>query len=489
MTGCTDDSTGYFGTAGRYVLKLGEDMFGTGKQGIVGGDLPTEPQGNEEGLIFYNYDVKEVDKAPKDEKTAYNLDGPENSGIVVPAAPAVTLQPAQPGSAVESGTKIVLTSGHCLTGNADYEFVEDQLYFKAAANFIYCVTGSTPGDSGKVKLKQCRFYKRGTVMGDLCKRAGQEIKSGDNGDGIYKKIAVTLARYGFVKNNKLIEDGNSVYLKASVGSLLSGTINKDRRIKFYKKYSKKLDGFVQVMNEARKENTKLWSGWGNKYCYRDSSSKVDTSVVPSNRNTWAGGDSGIFFKAKATAGGSASVGGTSIPEYELNYLITTSLAKKLAKEGYTVIRSKQSKNTQQLQNGTEYSNKNISLFAAEKQAVLHIVVHCDSSGSSKGGHLIVPSKDVSSVAEGSRKAAEAFKDKAGSGVLRSHNKINVTDGYTTTNFAEVPTILMECFNMDSNDECNKFLEVKDGKVTLKEKAFWGSDRFNAVLAAIEAVDK
>ncbi len=68
MTGCTDDSTGYFGTAGRYVLKLGEDMFGTGKQGIVGGDLPTEPQGNEEGLIFYNYDVKEVDKAPKDEK-------------------------------------------------------------------------------------------------------------------------------------------------------------------------------------------------------------------------------------------------------------------------------------------------------------------------------------------------------------------------------------------------------------------------------------
>ena len=43
--------------------------------------------------------------------------------------------------------------------------------------------------------------------------------------------------------------------------------------------------------------------------------------------------------------------------------------------------------------------------------------------------------------------------------------------------------------MDSNDECNKFLEVKDGKVTLKEKAFWGSDRFNAVLAAIEAIDK
>ena len=68
MTGCTYDSTGYFGTAGRYVLKLGEDMFGTGKQGIVGGDLPTEPQGNEEGLIFYNYDVKEVDKDPKDEK-------------------------------------------------------------------------------------------------------------------------------------------------------------------------------------------------------------------------------------------------------------------------------------------------------------------------------------------------------------------------------------------------------------------------------------
>ncbi len=43
--------------------------------------------------------------------------------------------------------------------------------------------------------------------------------------------------------------------------------------------------------------------------------------------------------------------------------------------------------------------------------------------------------------------------------------------------------------MDSNDECNKFLEAKDGKVTLKEKAFWGSDRFNAVLAAIEAIDK
>ena len=65
MTGCTDDSTGYFGTAGRYVLKLGEDMFGTGKQGIVGGDLPTEPQGNEEGLIFIIMMLKKLIKPQK----------------------------------------------------------------------------------------------------------------------------------------------------------------------------------------------------------------------------------------------------------------------------------------------------------------------------------------------------------------------------------------------------------------------------------------
>lgn len=496
LTGCAEDSTQYFGTVGNYVLKLGEDMFGTGKQGIVGGELPAEPQGNEESLIFYNYDVKEVDKATKDEKVAYNLDGPENSGIEATAVPAVSVEPRQDGKAVGSGTVIVLTAGHCDTPFSQYEFTDDQLYFKAAANFVYAVTESVPGNKGKLKLKPYMQYRGNTtpVMSDLCKRAGYEIGNSDSEDEVYKKVAATLFKYGFVKGKNFTKESGGTYLKATVGNIASGNIAKKRKISFFKAYRNKLDKFVGVVNKAKDEGTALWNGWGNHYCYVDSSSVVNVDMSASDRNTWATRGAGIFFKAKATGGGAAAIAGASDKEkseYNLNYLITTSLAKKLSAEGYTVINSKSNVRSHNLLDGSEYSNKNISLFAAEKNAVLHIVVHCDSTGSSSnsGGHLIVPTKAVSDAAEDSKKAADAFVSKAGSGVLRSSNKINVTTEYTTTNFAEVPTILMECFNMDNPSECNKFWEVKNSKVILKEKDFWGSGRFDAIVAAIEAIDR
>lgn len=495
LTGCSEDGTNYFGTVGNYVLKLGEDMFGTGEQGIVGGELPAEPQGNEETLIFYNYDVKEVDKAPKDEKTAYNLDGPENSGIAATAAPTVTIQPAQGGKAVGSGTVVVLTAGHCDAPFSQYEFTEDQLYFKAAANFIYSVTESVPGQGGKFKLKPYMTYKgSGTpVMGDLCKKAGYVIDSSDGEDEVYKKVASSLFKYGFVQNKNFVKENGSTYLKATVGNVNTGGITKKRKVNFFNQYGAKLDKFVGVLNDAEKKNTALWKNWGKLYSYVDSNSKVDVSFVTSNRNTWAGRGAGIFFKARATGGGSAAISGASDKEkaeYNLNYLITSSLAKKLSGEGYTVINSKSSVRSHNLLDGSGYSNKNISQFAASKKAVLHIVIHCDSAGSgNSGGHLIVPTKDISDAAEDSKKAADAFVAKADKGVLRSSNKINVTTGYTTTNFAEVPTILMECFNMDNFDDCSKFWSVEGSKVVLNENKFWGNGRFDAVVAAIEAIDK
>ena len=43
--------------------------------------------------------------------------------------------------------------------------------------------------------------------------------------------------------------------------------------------------------------------------------------------------------------------------------------------------------------------------------------------------------------------------------------------------------------MDNFDDCSKFWSVEGSKVVLNENKFWGNGRFDAVVAAIEAIDK
>ena len=165
----------------------------------------------------------------------------------------------------------------------------------------------------------------------------------------------------------------------------------------------------------------------------------------SSRERLAPGSSAT--KAKLTSGTSGV--STGIPEYKTNLAIAKATRKALRKAGYKVIMLRTT-------NKCPLSNQQRTRKANKSGANLHICIHCNAGSSrAKGPLVIVPassryvgkkiynkscrlgSSPISAVAKSTGKKANA--------TIRSNY-------YTTINWAEIPTVILECGFMSNASE-------------------------------------
>lgn len=447
LTGC--EAEDYFGATGQYVLQLGEDVFGTGHQGVTGGEGSTDPQSNEETHIFQNYNIKKVEKAPKEEKVAYDFSGPENKGISPTQQPAAaTIKPIAPADNVDPGTVVVITAGHCSSFQKQLEPFSKQSYKYIAQKALAHGGGLNKDDrsytflTSRLRSEEKEFYKIAE---------GKNPPSGKDG---VQAVAKIFKDWGFIINGKK-------------GYTVPACQLKD--IKFYKEYHAKVDKFVTALAESGQQPQWVKDTTSTSTGYKPASDRDKTVMC---------------FKYRAMGGDDYK--GTA--EHTLNYKVAKQLKNQLTKKGYNVVLGRNSDNTTKLSDGTPFSNKNMSTFAKKQKAVIHFVIHWDP-GNSKGIHTFTGNAGYASkgVVQTSEKAAVAMYSKGNSLVNKlkdvfnggkTFSKANTGDSYTytTLNFADVPTVIVECGYLNDGD-VGKFIE---------NEAKWVKARLGIFIAGIKA---
>jgi N-acetylmuramoyl-L-alanine amidase len=124
----------------------------------------------------------------------------------------------------------------------------------------------------------------------------------------------------------------------------------------------------------------------------------------------------------------------------------------------------------------------MSEMAASEGAAIHLNIHWDSSGGSKKGlHTYSPTKPYSDVGSLSKDVAKAMYD-AGKSFFSDEN--TVSPGYTTLNWATVPTLIVECGYMTAKD----YGQYYDSNAATRKKHMnsWAKDRKKVFVAAVEA---
>lgn len=165
----------------------------------------------------------------------------------------------------------------------------------------------------------------------------------------------------------------------------------------------------------------------------------------SSRERLAPGSSAT--KAKLTSGTTGV--STGIPEYKTNLAIAKATKKALKKAGYNVVMLRTT-------NKCPLSNQQRTKKANKSGADLHICIHCNAGASSAKGPLVI-------VPASSRYVGKKIYDKScrlGSNLLsavtkstgkKSHGTIR-SNYYTTINWAEIPTVILECGFMSNPSE-------------------------------------
>lgn len=442
LTGC--ESEDVFGKTGQYVLKLGEDVFNTGHQGVFGGEEGTDPQSNEETHIFQNYDVKKVEKAPKDEKVAYNFTGPENAGITPSQAPAAsTIQPIAPASNVNPTSTIVITAGHCSVSQKSLECPAKQCYKVLIELLLKKTTAYDPGNASKKGKVAISPTSQDALIKDLYKAwKGEGVESGASGA---KKAASLLIAMGAIKG----KNGN--YTSLAYG---------EKALDYYKKYGKKAELLIRLINKGKDKYSSI-SNW-------ISSNNMTANENTSVRTKLEG--SGVLLKRRCFEGCSSG----KYVEYQATYAIAKALQKKLSSEGYNVKMGRTSRDTTKMEDGSYFSNRNIAEYGNKQKAIIHFVIHWNDTPKmlfELGGDLTTHKVNL----EISKRVANAMKKKAGN----EAKDVTTTTQLTTLNWATVPTLIVECGSLKSDYDQTYHGDAKK----------WVNDHWKVFKAGIEAGKK
>lgn len=165
----------------------------------------------------------------------------------------------------------------------------------------------------------------------------------------------------------------------------------------------------------------------------------------SSRERLAPGSSAT--KAKLTSGTSGV--STGIPEYKTNLAIAKAARKALRKAGYKVIMLRTT-------NDCPLSNQQRTKKANKSGANLHICIHCNAGSSGAKGPLVIVPASSRYVGKGIYNKSCRLGSSLISAVARSTGKkANTTirsNYYTTINWAEIPTVILECGFMSNASE-------------------------------------
>lgn len=435
------------------MLKLGADIFGTGKTGAAGGDRVTEPQGNEEAVRFDEINIKEVEEAPKEEMAAYDLNGPENAGI----SPDATEVPTKPEEIVKKSTSgeatqknlVYISCGHTSGGNKKLEFPGKQYYFFFTKNLYRKIYPSIKTPDGAFARA---LYK--VLSG----------KSAGSGNSYYAKFHNLMKKYGIEKK--------------SGGSFVPTTTGKNYS-NYYAGYGKAIDAMVEKVNAFIEDPDTSLSD-----AKRTVRSTFKAMQAQSNGELTIIGNStkncAKVFKIAAQAGASYSEGGTTVDEYEINYDTMQAIGAVLTAAGYTVKYSRSTVGSSKLTDGNPVTNKNMALAANNVKASLHLNIHWDSSNGKEKINLYV-GKSLGSAKKESKNVANAMKKAGAKGVIES-------DGYTMLNWAEVPTLIVECGALNSKD-FGKVGFAKTEKGRKKKLNTWAKNNKKVFVEGAKAATK
>lgn len=389
--------------------------------------------------------MKEVEKAPAEERVAYDFSGPENAGVnknsASSAPSAITKKAAS--SPIEDRTTVYLSCGHVDYGDNSLEFPAKEYYYFFLRNIDKLLYGAYNKSTNSCNLGFARpLYKSLT---------GKSMPSGTAGT---KKFNNLMKKYGIAETS---------------GSGAIPTAGKTTYKKCYKEYGSKIDRLIDKINTFYTKNSlssdkavvkqqfKKWQAQTN-----EELSKVNNGRISGER----------VFKIASQAGGSYA---GRIDECAINYETMRAVKAVLKSAGYKVLVSKSSAGTRRLNNGEAYTNRNISEVANASGAAIHICLHWDSGMTG----VNVFYADSFGEKKTSKKAAEAMK-KAGAKTIKS------TDAYSTLNWGRIPTMLVECGCMN-NDDYGK-LYSPDEKKRAKNMLMWAKENKKIFIDAIKAIE-
>ena len=161
------------------------------------------------------------------------------------------------------------------------------------------------------------------------------------------------------------------------------------------------------------------------------------TIAPSSRKT----------KAKV-ADGTCGVA-TGIPEYEFTLNFSQCLKKKFESAGYRVFMIRQS-------NDVNISNQERAAMANASGARVYLRIHANGGpASAKGIETYYPSKnnpDVGHLSDPSRQLSELILSEMCASTGAKGRGAMARDDLTGTNFAQIPTSLIECGYMSNTEE-------------------------------------
>ena len=490
LTGC--ENKDMFGNVGKYVLKVGADWFGTGDTGVVGGSTGTEPQSNKNDLIFEDYDVKKVEKIESAEKNDYDFTGPANEGVPAVSKPnsksTTTNKSTKSGKSSSSKNKnnsktkglILLTSGHSTNCNAlqkQYEVTASQLQtivVRDVVTYLNTVNGtqkypnvnikSVP--TGTANTTKARQFTVALYNKLLSKKVN--LSSSLN-QSQFIGLLDKLVKYEVLTGGK----GNYTAIVTKANPSIK------QCSAYYRKHSSKWNSLTDAIGSVSATPFKTYV-----------QSKLMTNGIEPNSKK--------LYKLRSTSGTTCSgKGNFTMPEYRANFETMKVIGKIYEDAGYKVIYGKDGYNDTKLTNGKYSTNKNMSLYASEKGAILHINVHWDSvtgsKTSPKGAYAISPGSKFSSASRSSKKCANAFeKNATGKNSVTGGNKCDAShassltaSSYTTLNYATTATVILECGLADPSGDFS-FIGVKNGNSRKNNLRKWATQLKPAFLAMAKA---
>lgn len=223
--------------------------------------------------------------------------------------------------------------------------------------------------------------------------------------------------------------------------------SKDRENELIEKLIKK--GFMK--KQSKSKNAKALKKILTQYYAKTIKDPIELKILDdAKKNNW--------IKLCQTDGMSWKEKGSTMREYEANWIVADYLRQYLEKAGYNVIMSRDSK-TQIDEDGN--TNKKAALVANKAKVDLLVAIHFDgvvNSKSKSGSHIIIANKKDNStkVAEKCAKSIlDSIKSKTKVGVESNsnykngilHSPVKGTSSsmpYTLLSWSEVPAMILEC---------------------------------------------
>lgn len=475
-------------------------MFGTGNSEAFGGTQQVSIESNEESAIMGDYNVKEVEKAPKVEKVNYDLTGPENEGIIATAVPSENIQDTQSGSVIGANVTVMLTPTHVDGGIKNLEtisaahavvFAEKVLAYVQKPNKRYVELSEYEDENSKkdrvgatmnldnpfikylsTKVKGCSLTdSKGKTLTSKNLQNLVSFKPDTKEIKNYENVAKVLYNYGLTKK-KLIVDGKDYrfeplfldyssygkYYNANRKKLdkLATALQEASSAEFGGRNSNpvvSIDNFLKACGDNGGSNFNELFGWYKKATASDRLSAVKSilnSMFTATDKVKAVKEFGNLWEeqvlvCKASAGTKKG----STKEYEVTYDLAEQLAVELMKDGYSTVIARE-KDSKLLANGDVYSPASIDAYARESGAAVNIVVDACADSTI---YIPLDSGDNDTISIIANKTKEEWPD------ITKSPEIKKTFAFGVLNHASIPTMRVSYYKL--KDE-NIFNKIKKG---------------------------